>query len=180
MASRSVNKVFLLGNLTRDPELKYTPSGTAICTFGVATNRSWSTATGEVREDVQFHRILAWQKLAELCHKILAKGRRIYLEGRITYRTFVGKDGVQRTITEIVLDDFVVCDDKRKTEATVEELTPTEAPEAEVTPDIIPTPEETKEEEKEESAHKKKTAKKEKEENIESEDVNPDEIDIPF
>lgn len=118
MASKSVNKVTLIGNLTRDPELKYTPAGTAVCSFGLATNRSWSTATGELKEDVQFHRIIAWQKLAELCSKILAKGRKIYLEGRLTYRTYIGKDNIQRSITEIILDDFVVCDDRRKVEDT--------------------------------------------------------------
>lgn len=114
MASRSLNRAILIGNLTRDPELKYTPSGTAVCTFGVATNRSWTTAEGETKEDVQFHRIVAWQKLAELCSKLLAKGRKVYLEGRITYRSFTGKDGQQRQVTEIILDDFVVFDDRRK------------------------------------------------------------------
>jgi single-strand DNA-binding protein len=91
MASKSLNKVTLIGNLTRDPELKYTPSGTAVCSFGVATNRSWTTADGDIKEDVQFHRIVAWQKLAELTAKLLAKGRKVYLEGRITYRSYDAK-----------------------------------------------------------------------------------------
>ena len=78
MSSRSLNKVTLIGNLTRDPELKYTPQGTAVCSFGVATNRGWTTKTGETKEDVQFHRIVAWQKLAELCANLLAKGRKVY------------------------------------------------------------------------------------------------------
>lgn len=115
MASRSLNKVTLIGNLTRDPELKYTPQGTAVCTFGLATNRSWTTKTGETKEDVQFHRVVAWQKLAELCGSLLAKGRKVYLEGRITYRSFEGKDGTEKNITEIVMDDFVLFDDKRRT-----------------------------------------------------------------
>lgn len=114
MASRSLNRVVLIGNLTRDPELKYTPQGTAVCSFGVATNRSWTTKTGETKEDVQFHRIVAWQKLAELAANLLAKGRKIYLEGRITYRSFEGKDGQQKQITEIIMDDFVLFDDRRK------------------------------------------------------------------
>lgn len=114
MASRSLNRIILIGNLTRDPELKYTPTGTAICTFGVATNRSWTTADGQTKEDVQYHRIVAWQKLAELCGKLLAKGRKVYLEGRMTYRTFTGRDSVQRTIAEIVLDDFIVFGDGRR------------------------------------------------------------------
>ncbi len=115
MASRSLNKVTLIGNLTRDPELKYTPQGTAVCSFGLATNRSWTTKTGETKEDVQFHRIVAWQKLAELTANLLAKGRKVYLEGRIVYRSFEGKDGVERQVTEIIMDDFVLFDDRRKT-----------------------------------------------------------------
>lgn len=110
MASRSMNKAILIGNLTRDPELKYTPNGTAVCTFGVATNRSWTTTDGQIKEDTQFHRVVAWQKLAELCGKLLTKGKKIYMEGRITYRSFTGKDGQQRSITEIVLDDFIMFD----------------------------------------------------------------------
>lgn len=113
MASKSVNKVILIGNLTRDPELKYTPSGTAVCTFGVATNRAWTTAEGETKEDVQFHRIVAWQKLAELVSKLLTKGRKVYLEGRISYKEFVGKDGLKKNLTEIIMDDFVLFDDRR-------------------------------------------------------------------
>ncbi len=117
MASRSMNKVVLIGNLTRDPELKYTPNGTAVCTFGVATNRSWTTQDGQIKEDTQFHRIVAWQKLAELCGKLLTKGRKVYMEGRLTYRSFTGKDGLQRTIAEIVLDDFIVFDGGKKPSA---------------------------------------------------------------
>lgn len=124
MSSRSLNRVTLIGNLTRDPELKYTPQGTAVCSFGVATNRSWVTATGELKEDVQYHRIVAWQKLAELCGKILTKGKKVYLEGRITYRNYIGKDGVQRTITEIVLDDFVLLETSRRVSETPTSATP--------------------------------------------------------
>jgi len=130
MASRSMNKAILIGNLTRDPELKYTPNGTAVCTFGVATNRSWTTTDGQIKEDTQFHRVVAWQKLAELCGKLLTKGKKIYMEGRITYRSFVGKDGQQRSITEIVLDDFIMFDSGKR-------LVPGEPiPAGEVTPHI--------------------------------------------
>jgi len=114
MASRSLNRIVLIGNLTRDPELKYTPAGTAVCTFGIATNRSWTTNDGQTKEDVQYHRIVAWQKLAELCGKLLNKGRKVFAEGRMTYRTFTGKDGIQRTIAEIVLDDFIVFGEGRR------------------------------------------------------------------
>ncbi|MCX7955619.1 MAG: single-stranded DNA-binding protein [Patescibacteria group bacterium] len=114
MASRSLNRVILLGNLTRDPELKYTPSGTPVCTFGVATNRNWTTSDGQQKEEVQYHKIIAWQKLAELCGKILTKGKKVYLEGRLTYRNYTTKDGQQRSVAEIVLDDFIVFNSNKK------------------------------------------------------------------
>lgn len=114
MANRCLNKVILIGNLTRDPELRYTPEGIPVCTFGIATNRSWFTTDGQKKEEVQYHRIVAWQKLAELCAKILTKGKKVYLEGRLTYRTFTGKDNQEKNITEIVLDDFVSFDNRKK------------------------------------------------------------------
>ena len=116
MASRSLNKAILIGNLTRDPEIKYTPSGAAVCTFGIATNRSWVTTDGQTKEDVQYHRVVAWNKLAELCGKILAKGKKVYAEGRLSYRSYTAKDGTQKSITEIILDDFIVFSDGKRTD----------------------------------------------------------------
>ena len=81
--ARSLNRVQLIGNLTRDPELRYTPQGTTVCSFSIATNRNWTTDTGEKKEEVEFHRIVAWNKLAELCSQLLAKGRKVYLEGNM-------------------------------------------------------------------------------------------------
>ncbi len=167
MASRSLNRVILIGNLTRDPELKYTPSGTAVCTFGVATNRSWTTSDGQTKEEAQYHRIVAWQKLAELCGKLLTKGKKVYLEGRITYRTFTGRDGVQRTITEIVLDDFIVFGDGKR--ATAEETVKT---------DEIKETEEIAAVEEEPPTPEAATAEEAQPATAVKEDVNPD--DIPF
>ena len=82
--ARSLNKVMLIGNLTRDPEMRYTPQGTAVCTFGVATNRSWTTESGEKKEDAEFHNVVAWNKLAEICTQLLKKGRKVYVEGRLS------------------------------------------------------------------------------------------------
>jgi single-strand DNA-binding protein len=110
MAIRSLNKVTLIGNLTRDPELRFTPQGTAVCTMGIATNRSWTTESGEKREETEFHRVVAWNKLAELCSQLLAKGRRVYVEGRLQTRQWTGQDGQQRQATEIVIEDMLILD----------------------------------------------------------------------
>jgi single-strand DNA-binding protein len=112
--ARSLNKVELIGNLTRDPELRYTPQGTAVCTFGLATNRQWVTEAGEKREEAEFHRIVAWNKLAEICSQLLTKGRKVYIEGRLQTRSWTGQDGQQRTATEIVASDMIILDSRRE------------------------------------------------------------------
>ncbi|MCL5969979.1 MAG: single-stranded DNA-binding protein [Patescibacteria group bacterium] len=114
--ARSLNRVQLIGNLTRDPELRYTPSGAAVCSFSIATNRNWTTDAGEKREEVDFHRIVAWNKLAELCSQFLVKGRKVYVEGRLTNRSWTAQDGTQRNTTEIVIDDMILLDSRRQGE----------------------------------------------------------------
>ena len=111
--ARSLNKATLIGNLTRDPELRYTPQGTAVCTFGVATNRQWTTESGEKKEDVEFHRVVAWNKLAELCSQLLGKGKKVYVEGRLQTRNWTGKDEVKRSTTEVVINEMIILDSKR-------------------------------------------------------------------
>lgn len=110
--SRSLNKVQLIGNLTRTPELKYTPSGSAYCTFGLATNREWKV-DGENKQQTDFHNIVAWQKLGELCAQLLKKGTKVYVEGRIQTREWDGQDGQKNRRTEIVIDDMIILDSKR-------------------------------------------------------------------
>jgi single-strand DNA-binding protein len=83
--------VLLLGNLTRDPELRYTEHSKAVCSFGLATNRNWTTETGKKREEPEYHRVVAWEKLAEFCDKYLRKGRKVYVEGRLQTRSFTGQ-----------------------------------------------------------------------------------------
>jgi len=112
MPSRCLNKVMLVGNLTRDPELRYTPAGMAVVSFGLATNRVWITKQGEKKEDAQFHRIVAWNKLAELCSQLLAKGRRVYVEGRIQYREITDAANIRKQVSEIVIEDMIVLDNK--------------------------------------------------------------------
>ncbi|NQT46429.1 MAG: single-stranded DNA-binding protein [Candidatus Omnitrophica bacterium] len=105
MAS-SLNKVFLMGNLTRDPELRYIPSGTAVATFGLAVNRRYTSATGEKKEDVAFLRIVVWGRRAEVCGEYLSKGSPIFVEGRLQSRSWEGNDGVKRSTVEIVADNI--------------------------------------------------------------------------
>lgn len=159
--ARSLNRVQLIGNLTRDPELRYTPQGTGVCTFGLATNRSWTTDNGDKKEEAEYHKIVAWNKLGELCSQLLTKGRKVYVEGRLSTRSWTGQDGVQKSTTEIVIDDMIILDSRKEG-----------APVAEV--DMSYGEDEDKSEEK---VEKKATATKKKEEKVE-EDVNPD--DIPF
>jgi single-strand DNA-binding protein len=107
---RSVNKVILLGNLTRNPELKQTEGKKPVCIFGLATNRSWTIETGEKREEPEFHRIVAWDKWAEVCTRYLAKGRKVYLEGRLQSHSYTGQDGIEKTGVEVILEDLVFVD----------------------------------------------------------------------
>ncbi len=158
--ARSLNRVELIGNLTRDPELRYTPQGTAVCTLGIATNRTWQTENGEKKEDTEFHRIIAWNKLAELCSQLLTKGRKVYVEGRLQTRSWTGQDGAQRTITEIVISDMLILDSKRTADEGYQDSGAVD-----------------EQAEKPEEAAPKKTASKKEPVQVE-EDINPD--DIPF
>ncbi len=97
----SVNKVILLGRLGQDPELKYTPSGSGVCNFSVATSESWTDKSGQKQEKTEWHRIVVWGKLAELCNQYLAKGRQVFVEGKLQTRSWDDKDGNKRYTTEI-------------------------------------------------------------------------------
>ena len=121
MASRNLNKVILIGNLTRDPEMRYTPQGTAVASFVVATNREW-TINGEKKEAVDFHNIVAWNKLAEICGQLLKKGTKVYVEGRLQTRDWTDKDGIKRYKTEIVIEDMIVLTPKHTGDETPEEI----------------------------------------------------------
>ncbi|MBI3888132.1 single-stranded DNA-binding protein [Candidatus Microgenomates bacterium] len=174
MSSKSLNRVLLIGNVTRDPELRYTPQGNAVCTFGLATNRSWKTDNGEIREEAEFHRLVSWNKLAELCSQLCSKGRKIYVEGRLQTRTFTGSDNAQHTITEIVIDDMILLDSRQMGAANVNPAPVAEEPKVE----------EKVEEETKPVKKGKKTEEKAEVEVVETkeeapkEDVNLD--DIPF
>ena len=102
----NLNKVFLIGNLTRDPELRYIPSGTAVTTFTVASNRAYTLASGEKREEACFVRVVAWARQAELCGEYLSKGSPVFVEGRLQSRSWETPDGQKRSTIEVVAQNI--------------------------------------------------------------------------
>jgi single-strand DNA-binding protein len=107
MAGSGVNKVILVGNLGRDPEVRYTPGGQAVATFSIATNENWTDKSGQKQERTEWHKIVVWGKQAELCGEYLSKGRQIYLEGRLQTREWTNKEGVKQFTTEVVANQVV-------------------------------------------------------------------------
>jgi len=169
--ARSLNKVMLIGNLTRDPEMRYTPQGTAVCTFGVATNRSW-TVDGEKKEDVEFHNIVAWNKLAEICAQLLKKGRKVYVEGRLSTRSWQGQDGAQKQRTEVVISDMVILDRKMDGVDDGGIDIPEPGMEPQVSPEeVVEKPKKEAAKSKSSSGKSSKTGKEEKEEEVGEEDI---------
>ncbi len=112
----SLNKVFLMGNLTRDPELRYVPSGTAVANFSVAVNRTYKDSSGEKKEDVSFIRVVVWGKMAEVCGEYLAKGRAVLVEGRLKSRSWEDQDGQKRSALDVVATNvqFIGSRDRRQ------------------------------------------------------------------
>ncbi len=107
--AKSVNKVILIGNLGKDPEVKYTPSGTPVAKFSLATNERYKDKDGQWQDRTEWHNIVAWQKLAEIVGEYLKKGKKVYVEGKLQTRNYE-KDGVKRYITEIVADQLIMLD----------------------------------------------------------------------
>jgi len=109
--AKSLNRAMLIGNLGRDPELRYTPAGVAVASFTIATNESWKDQDGNLQERTEWHNIVAWRKLAEICGEYLKKGKKIYVEGKIQTRSYDDKNtGAKRYITEIVADNIIMLD----------------------------------------------------------------------
>ena len=104
----SLNKVILIGNLGADPEMKYTPAGRAVVNFRMATTRQWNTQDGERREETEWHRIVAFSKLAEICGQYLKKGTQVYVEGRLQTRSWEDQSGTKRYMTEIVANEMLM------------------------------------------------------------------------
>ena len=108
----SLNRVQLIGNLTRDPEMKQIPGGQVVTTFSVATNLVWTDQSGQKQNKAEFHNIVAWRKLAEICGQYLKSGGKVFVEGRLQTRDWEGEDGVKRYRTEIVAENMIMLDSK--------------------------------------------------------------------
>ncbi|MBI2594489.1 single-stranded DNA-binding protein [Candidatus Curtissbacteria bacterium] len=176
--ARSLNRVQLIGNLTRDPELRYTPNGTAVCSFGIATNRSWTTETGEKRDEAEFHRIVSWNKLAELCSQFLTKGKKVFVEGRLSTRNWNAQDGTQKTTTEIIISDMILLDSGgRRVGVSEEQETATEQKKPAITESTEKSTE-TRRKVGSKKAADKETSTDESVRQAADEEVAPD--DIPF
>ena len=101
-----LNKIMLIGNLGRDPEMNYTPSGVAVTKFSLAVSRSYKTSSGEKRDETEWFNVVAWNKLAETCNSYLRKGNKVYIEGRLTQRKYTDKNGVERTAVDVVANEM--------------------------------------------------------------------------
>jgi single-strand DNA-binding protein len=111
--SRGLNKVMIIGNLGRDPEMRYTPSGKPVTTFSVATSRTWNTSEGEKREETEWFNVVAWSSLAEICKQYLTKGQQVYIEGRLQTRRWDDQEGNKRTSIEIVANEMIILSERR-------------------------------------------------------------------
>jgi single-strand DNA-binding protein len=123
---RSVNKVILIGNLTRDPELRQTPGGQAVCTFSIATNREWVTRDGGKHTLTEYHDLVAWAKLAEICNTHLKKSKLVYVEGYLKTRSWESPEGIKKFKTEIVIQDLIILDRKDQLSYSSEDFLPEE------------------------------------------------------
>lgn len=111
--SRGLNKVMIIGRLSRDPEMRYTPSGRPVTTFSLATNRSWNTSDGERRTETEWFNIVAWGSLAEICKQYLNKGQQVYIEGRLQTRQWEDSEGVKHTSTEVVASEMIMLGERK-------------------------------------------------------------------
>jgi len=116
--SRGLNKVMIIGNLGRDPEMRYTPSGRPVTTFNVATSRSWNTSDGERHVETEWFNVVAWSNLAEICKQYLVKGQLVYIEGRLQTRHWDDSEGNKHTSVEIVANEMIILSDRRETNGT--------------------------------------------------------------
>lgn len=138
---RSINKVILIGNLTRNPEIRQTPNGQSVTTFGLATNREWTTKSGERNNSAEFHECVAWAHLAEICEKYLTKGHLVYVEGYLKTRSWDSPEGIKKFKTEIVVKDMIRLEKRPPGERSPDERPSVDRNEGKNEADFIPEPE---------------------------------------
>lgn len=119
--SRGLNKVMIIGNVGRDPELRYTPNGTPVVNFSVAVDRQWKTPDGDRREATEWFNVVAWRDLAEICDQLLDKGRRVYIEGSLQTRSWEDQNGQRHYRVELVADQMLLLDRESRRERADEE-----------------------------------------------------------
>lgn len=133
---KDLNKVMLIGHLGADPEMRFINDGTAVTTFRVASNRTWRDADGVSHDDTEWFRIVAWDKLGEICNQYLTKGTRVYVEGRLQTRKWQDRDGQERYTTEVVANDMIILASKAEQEESDPPLEiPTTTPQRRTTPE---------------------------------------------
>jgi len=117
----SLNRVQLIGNLTRDPELRQIPGGQSVASFCIATNLTWTDQSGQKQDKPEYHNVIAWRKLADICAQYLRKGSKVFVEGRLQTRDWEGDDGVKRYRTEIIVENMIMLDKKGDTAVGIEQ-----------------------------------------------------------
>lgn len=132
----NLNKAMIIGNLTRDPEVRNIPSGQTVASFGVATNLIWTDQSGQRQEKVEYHNVVAWRKLAEICGQYLHKGSKVYIEGRLQTRDWTGQDGVRKFRTEIIAENMIMLDRPSAGPAPASEVEQPSAPAEETVIDV--------------------------------------------
>ncbi len=137
MAS-SLNKVMIIGNVGRDPEMRYTPNGTPVTSFSVACGRTWMS-DGERREETEWFNVVTWNKLAETCNQYLTKGQRVYVEGRLQTRSWEGQDGQKRSRTELIANELIFLTPRQSRPSGGDEAIPSyDEPDQDMTADDLP------------------------------------------
>jgi single-strand DNA-binding protein len=125
----SLNKVLLIGRLGKDPDIRYTPDGSPVASFSLATSENWTDKSGTRQERTEWHNIVAWNKLADICKQFLSKGRQVYIEGRIQSREYTDREGVKKRITEIIASQMVMLGSRPQgAEAGVQPMEPVARP----------------------------------------------------
>jgi single-strand DNA-binding protein len=134
----SLNKVMIIGNVGRDPEMRYTPDGKANAKFSVAVSRVWTNQEGEKKEETEWFNVVAWDKLAETCGSYVTKGQKVYVEGRLQTRTWEGQDGLKHKTTDLVAREVIFLSPRAKTATSEDDLATASSGGAEIEPNDIP------------------------------------------